>query len=387
MIQTIVLLSTITTSTNICVSNSNYILLRYSPKRNTFNNVNQPASQFSTAWFVNGDLPNQGDFGFDPTLAAGNYFNRAPFRTDLNGKLGNTATSCDPTKNFCYYYNLFSTNGNVNPAIGTPLTIRKDFNNATQTSCQTRSGLMALAGNDPDVARTILENESNPVLRAQYVIELTHWYQSQSQMDSLLALLSEFGRRQELFRTYMAMDSLALADMVLSDLELSSFTEDKMFAQVNKILLQLRSNGLSIQEMDSSGVALLRWIINENNAMSDQARNILYMIDSVYSPIPIEGDTGMYRIAVNSEAQGDDAFIRLNGNPVKDVLNFELVSIENSSELIFIELIDASGKLVDSRTTVRSIQYAVPLHSLNSGLYLLRIRVDGINVQTNFIKQ
>lgn len=56
-------------------------------KCNQFFNITQPASEFSTAWYVGGDLPDQGSVGC-PTCPAANEFFRSGSRKDIYSQPG-----------------------------------------------------------------------------------------------------------------------------------------------------------------------------------------------------------------------------------------------------------------------------------------------------------
>ena len=341
---------------------------------NEFNNVAQGSFDFSTAWYINGDLPDQGQAGPLASDAAGNYFYRSGNRQDMHAVMGNQSNSCSGMHNFCYFFN--QSPSDVNPVTATTITIQEQTNPAFQTSCTSRAKLMELAGNDPNEAMAIIESESNPAIKAQYSLELSQWFKNQEQIDSLIAFLQEQnteGSLEQLYSEYIQLDSVAAAQSLLTELEVSGNGELIAFARLNQLLLNLKSEGKSILEMDSLQLSVVDEYSLSEYRVSGQARAIKASIDDILQPIVLEGDTGIYRLALGDMYSTDgNPTLQLLNNPVKDFIGVNILTPLAEAELQ-ISLFDVLGKEVASLTFPASNELRIPLEGISNGSYILSV--------------
>jgi Secretion system C-terminal sorting domain len=341
---------------------------------NEFHNEIQGSFDFSTAWYINGDLPDQGQPGTNASNAAGNYFFRIGNRQDLHAVMGNQANSCSGVHNFCYFLN--QSPSDVNPVTATPLTISEQVNQAFQTSCTARARIMELANNDPNEAMAIIESEANAAVKAQYSLELTQWFKNQQQIDSLIAFLQEQnteGSLEQLYSEYIQLDSVAAAQSLLTELEVSGNEELIAFARLNQILLNLKADGKSILEMDSLQLSVVDEYSHSEYRVSGQARAIKASIDDILQPIELEGDTGIYRLASGDMYSTDgNPTLQLLNNPVKDFIGVNILSPITEAELQ-ISFFDVLGKEVASLTLPASNELRIPLEGVSNGNYILSV--------------
>ncbi len=349
---------------------------------NTFNNVNQPAGEYSAAWYVGGDLPDQGQSGPFPEDAAGNYFFRSGNRQELHSVVGNVLTSCNGTHNFCYFNN--QTPSSVFPNVATVTTINRVTNNANQTSCTARERLMEMAQNDAAAAMLIIEGEENMALKAQYTLELSQWFKEQEQLDSLIGFLQEqqsAGANEQLYAEWMRRDSVEAAQEVLDDMYSSGNQEWTAFAEINQILLDLKAASLSLLQMDSVQLDVITAYANNDLRVSGQARAIKASIDNVMQTIPLESDTGNYRIVYSEQEEEDKSSLLILSNPVIDQLEFEICSDLTKEELqLFI--IDAQGRELIRQRQSSSVRISLPVSELSSGKYIVSVKQGSRTIGT-----
>ncbi len=341
---------------------------------NTFNNVNQTAFEYSTAWYVGGDLPDQGQPGNNAEDAAGNYFFRAGNRQELHSVLGNVLNSCTQAHNFCYFNN--QTPSSVFPNVATVTTINRVTNNANQTSCTAREKLMDLAGNDASEAMLIIEEQENVALKAQYTLELSQWFKEQEQLDSLIGFLQEqqsAGANEQLYAEWMRRDSVEAAQVVLDDMYSSGNQEWIAFAEINQILLDLKESSLSLFEIDSVQLDVITTYANSDLSISGQARAIKASIDNVIQTIPLESDTGNFRIAYSEQVEEDKSSILILSNPVIAQLEFVIKSDVTQEELQ-VYIIDSQGKVLISQRQAPSGRVSLGVSGLSASKYIVSVK-------------
>ncbi len=349
---------------------------------NTFNNVNQPAFEYSTAWYVGGDLPDQGQPGQLPELAAGNYFFRAGNRQELHSVLGNVLNSCTQAHNFCYFRN--QSPASVIPNIATPNTIHEQVNGANQTSCTAREKLMDMAGNDATAAMLIIEEQENVALKAQYTLELSQWFKEQEQLDSLIGFLQEqqsAGANEQLYAEWMRRDSVEAAQVVLNDMYSSGIQEWIAFAEINQILLDLKGNSLSLLEMDSVQLDVITTYANSDLSISGQARAIKASIDNVIQTIPLESDTGTYRMAFSEQGEEEKSSLLILGNPLINQLDLE-ISSDLTKEELQLFIIDSQGRELISQRQAASSRISLLLSDWPSGKYIVSVKQGSRTIGT-----
>ena len=222
----------------------------------------------------------------------------------------------------------------------------------------------------------IIESEPNAAVRAQYSLELSQWFKNQQQIDSLIAFLQEQnteGSLEQLYSEYIQLDSVAAAQSLLTELEVSGNEELIAFARLNQILLNLKSEGKSILEMDSLQLSVVDEYSHSEYRVSGQARAIKASIDDILQPIELEGDTGIYRLASGDMYSTDgNPTLQLLNNPVKDFIGVNILASITEAELQ-ISFFDVLGKEVASLSLPASNELRIALEGISNGNYILSI--------------
>ena len=235
---------------------------------------------------------------------------------------------------------------------------------------------MDLANNNPNEAMAIIESESNPAIKAQYSLELSQWFKNQEQIDSLIAYLQEQnteGSMEQLYSEYIQLDSLPAAQSLLSELVVSGNEELIAFAYLNQILLNLKAEGKSILEMDSTQLSIIDEYSHSEYRVSGQARAIKASIDDILQPIELESDTSSYRLAFGGlfTTEGSQTLQLLN-NPARDFIGVNILTPLTDKELQ-ISFFDVLGKEVTSLTLPASNELRISLEGISNGNYILSV--------------
>ena len=329
--------------------------------------INNP-NQFSAAWFVNGDLADQGDPQF---FGVNNEFLRINNRKDIASILDNSSNSCNSNFNFCY----FSTQGlqNGDPTINSSYPFANPQFTITSVSDCDRQSLMLLSNNDPGLAQEMIANESNELQKRIWINELLRWYVVNEENDSLIAFLqnsTELSDREQLFFQYLANNNFSEASSVLSTIASINETDAQQFAALNTITLFVAQNNVSIKSIDSISLATITNIASTDTRISAQARSLLSQIVDSMQNISINTDTLFNRFA-NFEAEINS--FSLSPNPASTQTTFKLTNVDYTNDL-FLEIVDIGGRLLETISILNSNEQIINLANYESGVYLMKLR-------------
>lgn len=285
-------------------------------KCNQFFNITQPASEFSTAWYVGGDLPDQGSVGC-PTCPAANEFFRSGSRKDIYSQPG--VNSC-LTFNFCYYRNSLPMS--CIPLIYTPTAVNVDNTNIAKSSSScVGQGLMAQSGNNPEDTKDAIDQETDPVKQQLWINELVAWYQEQFMNEDAKAYLEsryDDAAKKMLLPLYIANNEVNKARDILNYYCSQEDDESKAYCQLNSIILDWTIDSISPYEMSESQKTVITEVANGLTNSSAQAQTILKRVfDETIEPW-VPSDSSTERLAQPFEEPIGLSLFELYPNPVKD---------------------------------------------------------------------
>ncbi len=356
-------------------------------KCNQFWNISQPGNEFSTAWYVGGDLADQGNAN-GSSGPAGNEFYRAFGRKDIYSLSGIASTNC-PGVNFCYYRH--STPSSCIPLIYTPIqvSVNNTLISKNQTSC-TGQGLMATSGNDVENAKNLISQEVDPVKQQLWVNELVAWYQQQQmETDAKAYLESRYddAAKQLLFPLYIANNQLAQAQDILNYYCSQSDPESEAYCNLNSIILRWTQNGISPFEMDENDKSRITDVANGTTGSGPQAQVLLKMVYNETIEPWVPSDTGNARFANPFEDISAIPQFEIFPNPVKNGLATIQVNYEGEvTSMASVRIINALGKLISTNQYLINDENKIdfPVNQLKDGVYF--IEIDVLNNPTSFGK-
>ena len=330
-----------------------------------FNALNP--NQFSSAWFINGDLANQGETA---TIGVNNEFLSIGNRKDIASIKDNTSNSCDAGFNFCYYSTLGFFNGN--PTINTSYPFAYPSIETSLPSICSRQNLMSLAGNDPGLAQEIIANEQNELQKRVWTNELLRWYVVNEENDSLVAFLqssTELSDQEQLFFRYLFNNQYSNANSTLSELATNNEINAQQFVSLNAITLFVAQNNISIQAIDSTSIATITSIAATDTRISAQARTMLSQILDTIQNLKIVTDTLNARVA---NFDNDEALFNLSPNPAfnQTTIHFNI----QISEDLYLEIIDINGRVVEVVRDLDKSEQLINFVNYKSGIYLVVLR-------------
>ncbi len=349
-------------------------------KCNTFNNVNQPGNEFSTAWYIGGDLGDQGSTGC-PTCPAGNVFFRAPGRMDLYAEPGVPSTQC-PATNFCYFRN--SQPPSVIPLLYTPVTIFVDDTQIPKTasSCVGQQ-MMAMAGNDPGLAQNIITSEQDQIKQQLMVNELIAWYQVEAMEVEAIDYLeqrNDEASKKLLLPLYLKEGEISNARMLLNEHCLKNDDESQTYCHLNTMLIDWYDNGLSPFYMTYSERLILEEIANGLTTSAAQAQALLKMVYEAEIEVWHPSDTGNARMARPDHYQTDLPRIRIHPNPSQNgrITLSATTSFEDKTEAL-IRIYDMKSQLIEDRYLEFDPEKSLELNyeNLPKGIYVFEFILKG----------
>lgn len=90
-------------------------------------------------------------------------------------------------------------------------------------------------------------------------------------------------------------------------------------------------------------------------------------------------DTNAY-LGFDNSAINENDFIRIYPNPTSDLINIELSNIIHSD--IELALYDITGRKIIARKSTNSQKYVMDISKLSSGIYLLNVLTDAVNIKS-----
>ncbi len=326
---------------------------------------------YSTAWFIGGDLSNQGD---PIASGANNEFLKFNTQTEIASILDNTTNSCDPSFNFCYYSNLSQPNSTPSINFNYPFASANPI--IGLIGCGGSHHLMALANNDPKVAQEMIVSESNPIIKNNWNNELINWYNIQEQNDSLITYLqssSEFSNVQLLFFEFLKAKKYTEATKLINELNNSNDEKEQQFAALNTITLSLAQNNLSIKEVDSIEYQTINDFALLDVPVSAQARTMLSQILDSMHTLEISTDTAFNRLSNNTDLQHSFSF---SPNPANEKIDLHFI---NSNDQIYsLEIVDVLGRIQESYLNIKPKEQTLSIKNLQAGTYLINLLNNGL---------
>ena len=349
-------------------------------KCNQFWNITQPVNEFSTAWFIGGDMPDQGD-GLTNSGPAGNEFYRAGGRKDIYSLAGVPSFS---TYNFIYYkyYLPFS----CTPLVYTPNFVSVSLTTYPlgATSCSGQ-GLMAESGNDPENAKTIINQEPDLMKKQLWVNELIAWYQAQQMdADAKAYLENRFddAAKQMLFPMYIANNEYEKANEIINYYCANEDEESRSYCNLNSIILNWANEGRTPFEMTESERTIINEIANNYTGSTGQAQSLLKMVYNEEVNPWQPSDSSDARFAGALEETFFENPIEIFPNPVCKG-SFKLIStFENSIGCeATISLFDLEGKLnYETHSTFNDENATqVNIGDLANGIYMVKVEVANLS--------
>jgi hypothetical protein len=325
-------------------------------------------NNYSAAWYINGDLADQGDAN---QFGVNNEFLRMGSRKDIASILDNTTNSCDPGFNFCYTYTFGISNlePTINPTF--PYANPQSFPNLR--SICTRQLLMDLANNDELVARQIINEETNELQKQIWINELIRWYIVNYANDSLVSFLqssSDLTAHELLFFHHISQNNYSSANGVLTELSANSEIDAQQFVALNTITLLVAQNNISIKAIDSASIATITSIATTDTRISAQARTMLSQILDSMQNIEIITDTLGTRVG---DFELENRVFTLSPNPASNQTKFQLSSNDFSGEL-FIDILDICGRLQQTVKILNSTEQLIDFVDYQSGVYFVNLR-------------
>jgi len=327
-------------------------------------------NQFSSAWFINGDLADQGDpVGF----GVNNEFFRIGSRKDIASILDNTSNSCDLNYNFCY----FSTLGGAGytPTINSIYPYCNPRAIGGLPSYCSRQNLMGLVNNNPMLAKDMIANESNELQKRIWTNELLRWYVINNQNDSLISFLqnsTNLNDQEQLFFQFLSQDRFAEASLLLNSIASNTEVDAQQFVALNTITLNITQNNISIKAIDSTSISTVRDIAATDTRISAQARSMLSQIEDNMQNIEILTDTLTNRFGNFEDTKSQ---FTLYPNPASETSTLQLnFDIEND---LLIEVTNVIGKL-ENRILLQEQNFTMlSFKSYASGVYFVKLYKDG----------
>lgn len=355
-----------------CRGNNQNLLI----KCNQFFNAAQSNNEYSTAWYIGGDLGNQGSTCNNSTCPAGNEFFRSGNRKDLYAVPG--LPSCS-TFNFCYFRH--SSPSSCVPLLYTPTTIRVNVVSVQRdaSSCLGQ-GLMELANNTPDSAKLIIENEPDSIKKQLWIDELIAWYQQhQMEADAKAFLETRYDdpAMRMLFPMYISNQEFNKAQDILNSYCGEPDDESQAFCTLNGLILSWAIGGVSPFDMNETEYQSIKSIAEGLTQVAPQAQSLLKMVyfETIEPWHP--SDTGEARLASNL-IQPIQLPIMLSPVPCKSGSMARLqFDDELSGNVAMIRITDGSGRVF---TTIHAkIEPAnaleLPTSELSVGWYLVEVRM------------
>ena len=198
---------------------------------------------------------------------------------------------------------------------------------------------------------------------------------------------------QQAFCRFNKGDSLGVLNMldeVPQEFELTQSEADLQSDYVDffALLLELRSQGKNIDEVDSVQKSLLYTILrNGNNQLQAYCRNILVRVDSLeYSepylfPEPIENKADEIKKPAVNFNTGSQQYFKLYPNPAKEYITIEYL-LETDSGVFEIYTISGIRKHAFKTNMLQGIK-TIDLRGWQSGIYVIKLTSKGKLLQSD----
>ncbi|NOT37042.1 MAG: T9SS type A sorting domain-containing protein [Saprospiraceae bacterium] len=211
------------------------------------------------------------------------------------------------------------------------------------------------AGNSENI-HTLLQNESNENYKMTYA----------------MLLLNE--------------GNITGAQAVVASLPISS-SETSSFTTYFNVLLYAVQNNISLGSLPENKVSILETLVEDRTLAAYASQAILITYYGKEYLLPIETESGLeYRSKGNDNSDDMNQMIRIQPNPVSDILSLKINILQESK--LELEIRSINGNLI-STTSMNGKNFDIKLDvsQFNSGVYLLRLKDQSEEIYLNkFIK-
>jgi len=354
-------------------------------KCNTFNNVNQGSSEFSTTWYVGGDLADQGASGCN-TCPAGNEFFRSGSRKDIYSLSGVQSSVCSGY-NFCYYRHDDPPTSLI-PLLYTTSTVfvNNTTISKTSTSCSGQ-GIMAMSGNNPSSAQSMIASQTNSVKQQQLTNELISWYREQNKLsDAITYLETRKSKASEemLFNLYLEQKDFNKAQTLLNKRCSQTDVESAAYCNLNTLVLNWSNGSGTPNNMSASDKAVLNSIASGFSGSSGQAQAILKKIFNEIIGPEYVSDTVFSRLRQPENEISGTPMFNLYPNPVNSGIVLVSSNIKGLDNLkATLRIVDLSGKtmLQTEKNFKDDSPISFSLENMKNGIYFMELKMEGFQTQ------
>ncbi|MBA3285473.1 MAG: hypothetical protein H0U27_10510 [Nitrosopumilus sp.] len=336
---------------------------------------NQSSFNWSTAWYVSGQLKNQGTYNpFNPLSKdpAGNEFIRFPqSRVDLY--------AVNAAAGFTYTHHDMSTCSECRPTVNNTTFIQRQ-NTPIQKDGLSCSGFnfMESVNYNPTVAQQVISTETDVNTRRQYINELVSWYvdnNMESEATLYLESINELPTDEILILLYMRSESYTEVQNLINDRSNLTDEESINYVALNSILLNWAQNGQSPYDMTASQVTIIHGVAESQTRSAIQAQSIIAIVfDTLFVSAPADTVEERYGMVEQLNTNDNDFKLQIVPNPSDGqlYLSFNLPETDRAAEIVISDILGI--EVIRKRFYFSQNQTPLDLMHLKTGSYLMYLK-------------